>query len=359
MELRVGHDEIWELLGAYALDACDEEERAAVSAHLDVCQECAAEAVRLQRAAGWLGALEVRPPPVRLRAAVLAGAAERRPFRPAPPPGTAGPTNEIRRSTESTHPGVLYREQIEGLDGVLRSLERDQWAAVASEADGWSVQDLIAHLTATESLVAERLDLRSTAWANDPGDVFGRTAAFQRRNRDRTPSATRMDWWDQVSAVERHVAALSARELDRRIEWLGLSIPIRRVVTARAFETWIHADDIRVAVGRVRVAPKPASMHLVADLAVRSLPAALRITGADRPGRTARVVLTGPGGGTWTLALGGEPADPPDAVLTADVIEFCFLAGGRLEPDALDHQGEGDLALVRDLVRAASAFAGP
>src|SRR2546430_3701683 len=110
--------------------------------------------------------MEVRPPPARLRVAVLAGVAERPRIRrgPIPPPQTAG----HRAPDGSARPADLYREQVEGLDASVRSLRPDQWDLLASPADGWTVRDLVAHLTATESLVAERLGVRSVAAPDDP-----------------------------------------------------------------------------------------------------------------------------------------------------------------------------------------------
>lgn len=49
-----GHDEIAELLGAYALDAVDGDEAAAVEAHLAVCPRCAAEVADHREVAAML-----------------------------------------------------------------------------------------------------------------------------------------------------------------------------------------------------------------------------------------------------------------------------------------------------------------
>src|SRR5690606_4393398 len=48
------HDEIAELLGAYALDAVEPEEAAAVEAHLAVCPRCAAEVADHREVAAML-----------------------------------------------------------------------------------------------------------------------------------------------------------------------------------------------------------------------------------------------------------------------------------------------------------------
>jgi hypothetical protein len=77
------HAESWELLGAFALNACDEEELAALNTHLIVCDDCAQDASRLREIAGWLGPAtedstsepvgrdHTRLPPHNLRAKIL------------------------------------------------------------------------------------------------------------------------------------------------------------------------------------------------------------------------------------------------------------------------------------------------
>ena len=44
-------------------------------------------------------------------------------------------------------------------------------------------------------------------------------------------------------------------------------------------------------------------------------------------------------------------------ILTADVLDFCLLAAGRLSPTRLAHTFEGDAELASELIRAAPAFA--
>ena len=77
MDVTMTHEEASELLGAWALDACEAAEAASVERHLESCADCRTEAVSLSRAAVGLGELAavIQPlPPDRLRDSV----AERR-----------------------------------------------------------------------------------------------------------------------------------------------------------------------------------------------------------------------------------------------------------------------------------------
>jgi len=66
-----------------------------------------------------------------------------------------------------------------------------------------------------------------------------------------------------------------------------------------------------------------------------------------------RIVLTGPGGGSFDI---GEPGEPT-VVLASDVLDYCRVAARRIEPDALDMTVEGDGTVVPALLEAARAFA--
>ncbi|MEO7260926.1 MAG: anti-sigma factor [Jatrophihabitantaceae bacterium] len=75
-------DELTGLVGAYALDALDDDEREVFEQHLQTCAECAEEVRGLRYAAAELSHLgEVSPPP-QLRAAVLSAVAQSRPLPP-------------------------------------------------------------------------------------------------------------------------------------------------------------------------------------------------------------------------------------------------------------------------------------
>src|SRR5437588_9766168 len=76
------HDAMESAVAAYVLDACDEDERERVRAHVEGCPSCTELARRLHRSVTVIPlASQVVPPPARLRQRILAAAA-------AAPPGT-------------------------------------------------------------------------------------------------------------------------------------------------------------------------------------------------------------------------------------------------------------------------------
>ena len=70
------------LVGAYAVDAIDEQERSAFELHLAECPECQAEVASLQEAANQLSLMTETTPPSSMRESVLAGIKTVRPLPP-------------------------------------------------------------------------------------------------------------------------------------------------------------------------------------------------------------------------------------------------------------------------------------
>lgn len=82
------------LVGAYAVDALDDLERAAFERHLAECDECRAEVASLREAAALIAETTTAEPPAELRDRVLAGIATVRPL----PPEVVPVTTHRRRT---------------------------------------------------------------------------------------------------------------------------------------------------------------------------------------------------------------------------------------------------------------------
>jgi len=70
-------------------------------------------------------------------------------------------------------------------------------------------------------------------------------------------------------------------------------------------------------------------------LAARLLPHAAARTGLHEPVNV-RLVLTGPGGGTWDIAVGEGQPDPVSVRIIADAAGFCRLVANRITPAGLN-----------------------
>ncbi len=164
-----------------------------------------------------------------------------------------------------------------------------------------------------------------------------------------------VDLWRASVEANRNWAVANP---DRTAIWRGLGLTRDDTLLVRSFEAWIHCDDLRRASGLPTTPPEPRHLSLMSDLAGRILPLALAVAGRAHDGKTARLVLTGEGGGDWLVAMGADDVDSvPDVTVTADVVDWCLLVGDRIDPAVMRYEVDGDPALGRDLVASASALA--
>lgn len=326
--------EVEEFLGAYALHACEPEENAAIEAVFSRRPDLAREAARLSRAATWIGATEALDPPSALRGNVL---------------GTA----RTRRAGERDHPAIdLYRTQSERFEDAV-DLVTDT-ALDATTTNGLSARDLVIHEAAQESLMAQAVGdtpVPEIAVTN----IDARTAAFVDKLDGRPLDDAVALWRASVDAN----CAWANGPAENTANWRGFELDRNDAIVLRAFETWIHTDDLRRVVGLAGVPPEPQHLALMSDLAGRTLSMALGLVERTREGKTARLVLTGDGGGDWLVAMDGSglSSREPDVTLTANVVDWCMLVGDRIAPAAIVHTVEGDPGLAEDLLAAAPALA--
>jgi len=128
------------------------------------------------------------------------------------------------------------------------------------------------------------------------------------------------------------------------------------VLVARAFELWTHENDIRRVAGLRASVPDASTLRLMTELATGMLPIAALLTGLQGP-INVRLVLTGPGGGTWDVAIGGDAPEPASVAIVTDVVDFCRLAANRARPTDLDLYVTGDRDRARGVLAATSALA--
>ena len=89
----------------------------------------------------------------------------------------------------------------------------------------------------------------------------------------------------------------------------GMRLSLGALLVVRAFELWTHENDIRRAAGWAASVPDASTLRLMTELAARLLPYAAARAGLAEP-VDVRLVLTGPGGGTWDLPVRGAATAP-------------------------------------------------
>jgi len=311
------HEQVWQVLGAWALDACDDDETRLVAAHLIECPPCRDEAGRLRRAADVLGVLGELSPPPGARGRLLSAALAQRP--PATP--------DLRRLVGG------YRDQIGQLGSLLDSLDHTGWAAPVPKHG--SVRDLIRHLSGNDHALLTALGAEGTN-AEPAGAVGWQWQAHRLADRLGT---TRL---------------IMRSEPVRLAGPAGLRRPVRDAVVQRMFETWVHADDVRVALDMPQRPPGERAIGHIIDLGVGLLPLVLAAMGREHPGKAGVLELTG--AGTWTVPLSStsEGDDESVAEVVAEAVDFCRLMAGRLAPGALRCVTSGEPGPLADMLHGAS-----
>ncbi|MBO0801692.1 MAG: maleylpyruvate isomerase family mycothiol-dependent enzyme [Nocardiopsaceae bacterium] len=268
-------------------------------------------------------------PPSALRARTLARATSGR--RPGRPVDAARPCDPL----------AAFDRTVADLDGLLRSLTGPEWDAPAHAEHG-RVRDLVAHLAGVERLVLRWLDPHDTVPDLPDHVVATRSVVAELAGTD--PRDVARQWHEGARAVADAIATVGDR--GRMVAFHDLTISVNQLLVTRTGELWAHAIDICQATGRPLPQLDMERMAMLCDELVAAVPLALAYRGSSVPGRAARVVLTGPAGGAFTvpLALEHKVADP-EVIIVADAVGFCQVAVRRLRPDQLDAAIEGDLAL--------------
>ncbi|MEU3996297.1 maleylpyruvate isomerase N-terminal domain-containing protein [Streptomyces fungicidicus] len=362
------HRVLKSLLGAWALAACGPAEAEAVEEHLGTCGPCADEALRLREAVGLLQRPESLDLDPGLRTRVLRSCLERRPPRIPVPDWAASYDAETAR-----------------LDALLQDFGDSEWHAPVRlrwyESDEASsrrttVAGVIAHLLTVDGLVAVALGL---------ADPLGAVAAARRTPADRTEAywraahgpptrSVRAPWREQSHALVRTVSFTGGGTGRLPVSYGDYELPLRDAMLDRAFECWVHAEDIAEAVDYPYEPPSGRHLHRMVDLAARMLPAVLehrrlhglssrverRLVAAGEPGRSLRLEIEGSGGGEWLIPLDSPAAkgsaEHEVAHVALDGAEFCRLAAGHVPPREAAAGQVGDRDAIRDVLFAAASM---
>ncbi|PYC85359.1 MDMPI N domain containing protein [Streptomyces tateyamensis] len=386
------HEALRGLLGAWALRACRPDEAAELERHLADCPDCAEEGERLRRAAARLTKADPLDQPDGLRQQVLEFCLARRaPEHPLPV--WAAP----------------YAAETARLDALLRDLGPQEWRELAELPwHGGTLRldpaEVLCHLAAVDSLLAAPLGLPDPLAEQDrvppqgggapvpeqprtadelpppaPGRGYPHARVLQRTEQlildqaGADPQQVRRRWRGQSQALLRAVGPAAA---GRSVDYGFASVPLHDAFVDRAFETWIHAEDVARAVDYPYAVPSSGHLRQMVDLAVRMLPlvlagqrqgaAAGAATGAAEV-RVLRLVIEGPAAGEWLVPLDGTappgpPAEwtvPPVAELVMDGVEFCQLAAAHRDPEQLPVGQYGDRASIRALLAAVPLLSRP
>ncbi|MCU1363310.1 MAG: hypothetical protein JWM55_1138 [Acidimicrobiaceae bacterium] len=245
------------------------------------------------------------------------------------------------------------------IDRTLRSREEEAYDA-ATPCPGWSVRDVLSHLTGFELLLqGGSVPVHQGPWPSYVKNPIGETnESFVEAYRD-TPGDEVLDLFRRTCALSiERLRGLSEGEWDK-VGWSPEGErPYHRFQETRVLDSWIHLQDIRDAL------LEPADDHGPGEeIVVNRFEAALPYVLAKRAhapdgtvvrinlsGRLARTVLLGVESGR---AKALEASDRvPNLELSTAVAIFWRRAAGRISAEAFLRASATDVRGDEKLARA-------
>jgi len=248
----VTHAEAQELLGALSLDATSSAEREAVLAHVAECDDCARELGELRDAAHSMARLAPEAPmdparQARVRAHLLARAAERAQPAHAPLPGSVKPASIAMPPRRLTH--VSTARLVAAAAIVLVGVALALWAVSAEQRASALQRDTQRFLAAQRSFERE-IAARDSALADRQALLDAMTGAGVQVIEAGAPSARQPSakmFWDQITSQWTFVAHNLPRAEPNRTYQLWLITRAQRKISAGVFATSASGDALVIA----------------------------------------------------------------------------------------------------------------
>lgn len=236
----------------------------------------------------------------------------------------------------------------ESLDRVFAELTAEQWN-LPTDLPGWSVRDILAHLAHIE---AEAKAPEKSSAAQAVSSDF--TEAGVAARCDRAVDEVLREFQEAVDQRRKELAVIpdDPEALADRTPG-GIAWDWRTTLRNRAFDMWMHEQDIRRAVGIAGGMFHPGG-QLSRDVLASTMGYVLGRKVQAEPGSAVRFLVWGPLPLDLTIAVDDsgrarpvtQIADLNPTTLRMNSETFVMLAGGRREPDQVDVDISGDSALA-------------
>jgi uncharacterized protein (TIGR03083 family) len=265
----------------------------------------------------------------------------------------------------------LFAEERAQLLALLESLPADVWG-LPTICDGWSVQDIAAHIVADDlGRLSRSRDGHLASWIEP--ESWGHLVEAINAQNELWVSAMRRLSPQIITQMLRssgeeslaHMQTLDLDEIGPPVDWVGPEAAPRWLDIAREYtEYWAHQQQIRDAIGKPGL--KDRRMFApVLDTYARALPHAYRDVLAPE-GTHIRLRISGDAGGSWSLVrhhdrwglyVGVE--SEPEAAVSIEQEEAWRLFTKGITPDAARAWCvfEGDVALASKALHAVAVIA--
>ncbi|GAA0422741.1 maleylpyruvate isomerase family mycothiol-dependent enzyme [Streptomyces luteireticuli] len=265
----------------------------------------------------------------------------------------------------SLQPAIdAWTHSIEAINELVRPLAEGDWNR-PTDCPGWSVRDVVSHVIGVESeMLGEPRPIHTL-----PRDLYHVTDEFSRYievqvDVRRCHTAPEMTSELELTVIRRSRQLRGETRSPRApVRWplgSGNEQTLERALTVRAFDVWVHEQDLRRALGVPGNLAAPGAL-IARDVLVAGLPGVVAGKAGAPAGsavvvdvhgpveflRTVRVDGAGRGSVDSSVSLG------PVVTLALDWEAYVLLACGRVRPEALDGRVtvEGEPGLAAAILR--------
>lgn len=268
----------------------------------------------------------------------------------------------------SLHPTLqpyadAWTHSVDAISELVQPLVEGEWNR-RTPCPGWSVRDIVSHVIGMDcEMLGDPRPIHTL-----PRDLYHVTNDHQRYMEmqvdvRRHHTAPEMTSELEYTIIRRNRQLRNeSRDPDTKVRGpLGVELTLEQAMRNRAFDVWVHEQDLRTALGRPGNLDSPGAFVVRDELlsvlpkvvaedaqAPRSSAIVFDVHGPVEFIRTVRVDIQGRG------TLETSPSLGPAATLTLDWETYVRLACGRVTAEgAADRvKGEGDADLVKAILRS-------
>jgi uncharacterized protein (TIGR03083 family) len=250
-----------------------------------------------------------------------------------------------------------FEQSVRSLLSVADDLEPDDWRR-PTNLPGWSVQDVVSHLAAVEHelLLGEPPPALAT-YGEHVRDAFGQHMERGVAARREVPPADVVH--ELRDCLEQRLPQMRAMRVDEPPTRVvaGEDWDTTELLRNRAFDSWMHEQDVRRAVTRPGNLDGPGAL-VTKEILLVALPVLVARRAGAVAGQSLRLESTGALAFTGDVVIGADrrgalsrvPVEDPTAVVRADWETWVRLLGGRMSPSDAVVEMDGDRGLAQRLV---------
>ncbi|GHH70542.1 hypothetical protein GCM10018793_04750 [Streptomyces sulfonofaciens] len=266
----------------------------------------------------------------------------------------------------SLHPSLqtyadAWSHSVESIAELVQPLVEGEWSR-ATPCPGWSVRDIVSHVIGLDcEALGDPRPIHSL-----PRDLFHVKNDHQRYNEmqvdvRRHHTAPEMTAELEYTIIRRNRQLRNEnRQPDRAVRGpMGTEETLENAMRKRAFDVWVHEQDLRTALDRPGNLDSPGA-HVTRDVLLELLPGVVArkakapassafvfdVHGPVEFLRTVRVDAEGNG------TIDGAPSLGPLVTIAVDWETYVRLACGRVAPEAVEDRLklEGDLEMAHRIL---------